>query len=493
MIMRKKSILRLFLLIAVSILLYSCIHDDFENSNHEASKKSFKISEIKNNKILSDNEISAEITKIQTEKLRGNLNSKSIQDSILEGAIINTENVLLIENGTQKTYTFPIKRTFVSSKIENLVLKKNVDNTYSGVLLQYDLTNEEKALMLTGHYVDLTNKIKFFDIDKISVNQNQRVVTEAYGCLEITWETGVCASGQHAYGESGCTLSGSQAAGSPSVISVVNICGGGGDTGSNNDPNFPGDSDTSGSGNTGSETSPYDGDLMTLPPMLQNDSDCNKAKAIYNNTVVKSHYNLLKTHTRDPQETGFSFKTITVNGVSTTQTDPLNPDTVSPDKMKATITPTSFGYVHVHLEKPEGTLAVKIFSPADINSFIVYLHNAKDNNIPLGNIFGGMLAEEYGGSGSNFIYQIQYNGDGTDLPPELTKEEKEAFKNEYLEEAKRYSTDQAEISHYNMQKLFFKTLKRMNLKNCVLFKIKNGIRKKITLDENGEPKAETCA
>ncbi|CAH0123706.1 hypothetical protein [Chryseobacterium sp. Bi04] len=490
-----KKIFRLLLLVVFSFSLYSCIHEDFESSDQETSKKKFKISEIKNNKILNDSEISAEITKIQVEKFKSISTSKSLQDSILDGVIINTENVLLVENGTQKTYTFPIKRSFASSKIENLVLKKNADSTFSGALLQYDLTNEEKALMLTGHYVDLTNKIKFYDISKISINQNQKVVTEAIGCLEITWENGVCASGQHAYGESGCTLSGSLAAGSPTVISVVNTCGGGGgNPGSNNDPNFPGGGGGSEGGNGGSETTPYDGDLMTLPPMLKNDSDCNKAKAIYNNTAVKSRYESLQAHTRDGHETGYGFKTIAVNGTTTTQTEPLNPDTVSPDQMHLVIQGTSFGYVHTHIEKVEPKLAVKIFSPADINTFLAYLHNAKQNSIPFGNIFGGMLAEEYGGNGTNFnIYQIQYNGNGTDLPPELTEEQKATFRNDYLKEAQAYLTEDFDISHYNMQKLFFKTLKKMNLKDCVLFKIKNGIRKKITLDENGEPKEELCA
>ena len=50
-----------------------------------------------------------------------------------------------------------------------------------------------------------------------------------------------------------------------------------------------------------------------------------------------------------------------------------------------------------------------------------------------------------------------------------------------------------DISHYNLQKLFFHFVKKMNLKNCVLFKIKNGIRRKITLDEDGNPKEEICS
>lgn len=493
--MKKLNLLRAISLLLFSVIvLFGCRNENlFENTNN-VKKKNFKISEIKNNEILKDKIIAKEIFKVQKEKFGKSINARSTQDSILDGAKILTENVLLIDNGTQKTYTFPIKRSYVSSKLENLVLKKNADSTFSGTLIQYDLTNEEKALMLSGHFVDLKNKFKIFDINKLSIQS--RVATEAYGCYVITWETGVCASGQHAYRESGCTLTGNERAGAPSVISVVNTCGGGGigSNGGTSDPNFPNNTDTSGGGSTGSDTTPYNGDLMNLPPMLKNDSDCNNAKAIYENTAVKSRYDLLKAHTRDSQETGYGFKTIIVNGVKTTQTDPLNPDSGNVDRMHTIIQSTSFGYNHTHIEKPEGKLVAKIFSPADIDTFVTYLHNAKTNNIPFGNIFGGMLAEEYGSNGSDyFIYQMQYNGDGTDLPPELTEAQREVYRDEYFIKAQKMVTEDNDISHYNLQKLFFHFVKKMNLKNCVLFKIKNGIRRKITLDEDGNPKEEICS
>ena len=256
------------------IVLFGCRNENlFENTNN-VKKKNFKISEIKNNEILKDKIIAKEIFKVQKEKFGKSINARSTQDSILDGAKILTENVLLIDNGTQKTYTFPIKRSYVSSKLENLVLKKNADSTFSGTLIQYDLTNEEKALMLSGHFVDLKNKFKIFDINKLSIQS--RVATEAYGCYVITWETGVCASGQHAYGGSGCTLTGSDRAGNLSIISIVNTCSGGGsDNGGTYDPNFPNNNDTSGGGSVGSDTSPYDGS-MTLPDITGN-PDCDKA------------------------------------------------------------------------------------------------------------------------------------------------------------------------------------------------------------------------
>ena len=165
--MKKLNLLRAISLLLFSVIvLFGCRNENlFENTNN-VKKKNFKISEIKNNEILKDKIIAKEIFKVQKEKFGKSINARSTQDSILDGAKILTENVLLIDNGTQKTYTFPIKRSYVSSKLENLVLKKNADSTFSGTLIQYDLTNEEKALMLSGHFVDLKNKFKIFDIKK---------------------------------------------------------------------------------------------------------------------------------------------------------------------------------------------------------------------------------------------------------------------------------------------------------------------------------------
>lgn len=221
-------------------------------------------------------------------------------------------------------------------------------------------------------------------------------------------------------------------------------------------------------------------------------NDCINAKAIYNNVTVKSRYEVLKTHTRDGNETGYGFKTINIAGGTTIMTEPLNPDAVSPDKMQVIIQPTSFGFSHTHIEKPEPQLAVKIFSPADINTFISYLHNAKNNNIPFSNVFGGMLAEN-GCQTCYNIYQIQYNGDGADLPTEYTKAQGDELRLEYGRQAQKYVTDDGIVEQSTLQRLFFYFANKMNLKNVVLMKIdKNGNVKKIELNENGDPVEIQC-
>ncbi|WEK69134.1 MAG: hypothetical protein P0Y62_14940 [Candidatus Chryseobacterium colombiense] len=218
-----------------------------------------------------------------------------------------------------------------------------------------------------------------------------------------------------------------------------------------------------------------------------------KTKAIYNNTAVKSRYEILKGKTSEPNESGYGFKTVPDgNGGTTTQTNPLNPDT-NPDKMKVGIYPTSYGYIHTHLDKADGKMAVKIFSPADINAFLAFLHNAQTNGIPFGSIFGGMIASDPD-TGHN-IYQMIYTGDGTDLPTELTDIQLKVLKNEYIKIAQRIVNDnEGVLTHLDMQKIYYLFLKKMNMKNIVLSKIEynTSTYKIVKFDNNGNPIEETC-
>ncbi|WP_449388476.1 hypothetical protein [Chryseobacterium lineare] len=194
--MKKISFVKLFIL---GLFLLGCRELDIIQ-NDETSKKELKISILKSNEIIKNTTLFNEISKIQNEKFSTYSFSKSIQDSVLYGAIISTENVMLVENETQKTYTFPVSRSIKSSKIENLVLKQKSDNIFSGVLIQYDITDKEKELFISGHDIDVKNKIKIFDIDAIRINLNSRVQTDAIGCYSITWETGWCSEGIHSSG-----------------------------------------------------------------------------------------------------------------------------------------------------------------------------------------------------------------------------------------------------------------------------------------------------
>jgi hypothetical protein len=249
----------------------------------------------------------------------------------------------------------------------------------------------------------------------------------------------------------------------------------------------------SGGDNGGFDYGGGSGGSTVDPNNPQNLTPCEKTKSTYNNTAVKSRYEVLKPKTAGPGESGFGFKTVPDgSGGTTTQTTPLNPDSTDPDKMHVGIYPTSYGFIHTHLDKPEGSLAIKIFSPADINTFLNFIHNAVANGIPLGEIFGGMIASDPD-TGYN-IYQMQYVGNGNDLPPVFTKAQMELLKSDYTKIAQEMVTENGgSITHSDMQRLFLKTLNQMNLQNIILTKIEgDNIVKTINYNSQGSPSEDNC-
>nr|WP_314490574.1 hypothetical protein [uncultured Chryseobacterium sp.] len=258
--MKKNNLLVLF---ALTLLLNSCKTELDSFQENEILKQEAKFSLLRIEQINQQINLLSKLSEVELNAFRTtDILGRSVQDSILESVIINTNEVLLAERGEKKTYTFPVYRTN-SGKIENLVLKENTDKTYSGFLIQYDLTKEEKDLFISGQNVDIKSKIKIFNIDKL--NLSARVQSDVVGCYEITWETGTCSSSQHhAYGDNTCVLTGDDAAPKPTIIAIKDICSNYGTQGDSpySNPNFPND------GSSGSyDTAPYIGSEAELIEM----------------------------------------------------------------------------------------------------------------------------------------------------------------------------------------------------------------------------------
>ncbi len=225
--MKKKLLLRLCFILMVALSAYSCRTDHFPEQqtdfeNQFQNRKFYvlnakevkaipglldKVRTIQQNSMVRD-------TEIQTA-------SKTNQDSLLQGSIIDTDSVLVIENNGSKTYTFKITRDSAFPVVKNLVLKKNEDESFSGIMLKYNFTEQERKISSLGHSVDFTNKIEVFPIENLNIAA--RVVSQTAGCYTIVWETGLCGAGLHSYGQS-CNLTGDERAGVPQVISVTNSC-----------------------------------------------------------------------------------------------------------------------------------------------------------------------------------------------------------------------------------------------------------------------------
>lgn len=209
-------------MITVALSLHSCRSEDFLQDK-EKSKEDFKVSLLNRQQLDQQKPLLQELSKLKSKFRYKNIDrklAKSAQDDIFEGAIIGTNQVLLIEKNGNKTYTFPVYRTYMSDKTESLIVKENEDHTFSGILVQYDLTKEEKQQFLTGQNTEINSKIKIFDVDKLNLNAKTNV--DVIGCFVITWETGWCSANVHyTGGPGGCTVGGAPA---PMIQSIEYVC-----------------------------------------------------------------------------------------------------------------------------------------------------------------------------------------------------------------------------------------------------------------------------
>lgn len=230
----KKNLLRTLSFILLGCLLFvaGCREENLLLEN-ENSNNQLKVTILTQEQLNKETQLLQRISEYKKNiRSTNNLLSKTVSNSILDDAIISTKRVVRIENNGNTTYTFPIFRTYQSEKIENLVLKKNENGSFSGVLMQYNTTKEEKDKYKRGEYVDLMKKLEVFPVDNIQINIASRTKSLSMGCVTIEYETGMCSENLHESGEANvgeCT-----AETGPPPIQIVSItvnCSGGDDGG----------------------------------------------------------------------------------------------------------------------------------------------------------------------------------------------------------------------------------------------------------------------
>ncbi|ANF51045.1 hypothetical protein A0O34_11205 [Chryseobacterium glaciei] len=449
--MRKKIILWLSFVVALSFILHSCIHDDVystsEPSNNEYQSKSLWKEDEKyiKNVIQVYRENETNIKKINGTPLWDYATTMDrFDESFLMVPVVENKKVVSVlqvpRHGKNVYFIY-------TNEVNDITFFQNIISARTKKALSNEANNETSKLVCTTRAVSVW-------LPNGGGDSNP-------GSGQGTWST------YHV-----TTCKNVQQEGCVGIVGPDGECTGGG-----------GDSDPY----------PYPGGDGPQDPQEPEDP-CIQAKNIFNNTAVKSRYDVLKSKVSDPNETGYGFKTVAAANLTiTTQTSLLNPDATNPDKMKVGIYPTTFSYSHTHINKSNGNVSVKIFSPADINTFLIILHNAIANNTPLDTVFGGMVASD---PDTIFnTYQIQYTGNGTNLPPEFTKDQLDILRNWYAKNAQEIQTETGELSHTDMQKLFNETLKKMNLNDIVLFKIEGNSNtvKKVDYNEYGSPTENNCS
>lgn len=226
------------------------------------------------------------------------------------------------------------------------------------------------------------------------------------------------------------------------------------------------------------------GESLPLPiPPMDNGDPCENNKKISTNPIVSAKNNELKPKLRDKsREHGYTFDRNTDGSINPTVRD-NRPEGAS--SMKVRITPTTVGYNHTH---PKG---VKMFSPADIDTFVSIIRNAKRHNIPYNELFTTVVFDR---DGKKYVYQMTYTGNGNDIPAnEFTEEQVIGFNNSYMNEAIEYYTEgDGEMSIEDGYRLFMNTLKNMGLNNIQLADVSNPNNPIKVINNNGDPEEENC-
>lgn len=457
--MKNKFIIRLLLLVAVSISLYSCVHDEISSSSDTSSKeyqsKSLwkeDVKYIKNvMKIYQENEAKIKTTSgiplWEYAMTMGNMDESFLIVPIKEGdKIISVLSVPRIEDKVYFNYSDKAEYVNFFQKYIDAPIKKVLNTETSSSASRYSCTtqtvsvwypNNESNPDSGGHWgsVQITNCVP---------------VKELSGCYKDVFGNCVNDGGGYPYP---------------------------GDGGGGSDPQDP--------------EPPED-------PCTKTKNALNKPNVQQGITDVKAQ--ALKTLS-NVYEGEIGFKEPKSGGA------PIPADVNEKHKVVFNNVTDSYGGYHNHTA--EGT---HMFSPPDIQTLLGFAA-AQSVQDGVGSAYFGMIAAEWCSScppdNKEFLhYVIQYTGAASDLGiggnHVYTDAEMNQFIDDYQEivdnlkskskSGTTYIKNSGDLNEKGLEKLFFNTLKIMKLDGEVNLQrvTVNGIINNVTLNSNGMPIGTPC-
>ena len=221
----------------------------------------------------------------------------------------------------------------------------------------------------------------------------------------------------------------------------------------------------------------FESEINTWSGVIEATDPCDQLKSQITNTNYQAKIVDLKGKTTLKKESGYMQKT---DGSYHQLTN------VGSDQLKFVIDATTVGFLHTHLDEYDtGTYdnegnsiinqPIKMFSPADVKSFILLLINANKNNIPLSDVYGTMVS-------TKGVYQLRFEGSHADINLGINFDGLD-------EKYKKYF-----IKINNIEKAFSLFLKeQISIEGIKLFKINsNGTTEKKSLDINNKLESIPC-
>ncbi|CAD7798561.1 hypothetical protein CHRY9390_00354 [Chryseobacterium aquaeductus] len=505
--MKNKLMLRLCLMTIALLSLPSCRQDILQEQETYNNSSAFQ---------LTSKRISLDEAKHKTklvpaiEQVENNFGDQS--QSNLQGRIVNygngisidTDDVIYLQKGPDfHSYTFRInhENAPANAPIENLVISSRPDGTWKEVLVTYYLTPQEKQNMLSGVSVDFTGKVTH-DVLQNGTYSSAIMQQDVLNChLEIsTYYTRCGESDDHHNGEKTGAEKGPCRSETPSVlvVSLVRKC----TVALPVDTGLGENGEDGGNGPGGLSNNPPE-ETTTAPNVPVRNNPCNKTKAMLQRPNVQQGITGIKAQALqtisnvNAGEIGFKEKkdgTVVPADVNSSHKVVFND-----------VTDSNGGY---HNHTATGT---HMFSPPDIDALLGFAA-AQSLQDGAGNAYLGMIAGEWCNCPPDNVqyihYVIRYTGAAADLgtgnthdytPAQMKQFEKDYRKiireltdtnlngNTYIKNAA------GDLNEKGLEKLFFETLKSMNLNGKVnLQRIENGNVNIVTLDSNGMPTGTPC-
>ncbi|MCY0969530.1 hypothetical protein [Chryseobacterium wangxinyae] len=435
--------------------------------------------------------------------------------------------MIYIENGPNYyTYTFRINRANApaDAPVENLVLSPLSDGSWKEELVTYNFTTQEKQAILFGGAVDLAGKVTKEMLQSGTYSSgimNKKLADECY-LMTYSYYTS-CSQDAHHHGEAADEDGGPCEADTQSVLVVTQalICPNPGgsttDPGGNESGTTPGGFNPSGGGATTNPTDPPGSGAINpenpcdengIPSQPQDPSSTLGNQPCNNGTVTLP--NLLSTH--DPcwiikknfanakfkdkvaaidkpevfdydHEMGYAAGYPPANtGVIGTQYPPME-NTLGSHNVTLPTGNQYFGFIHSHTNR-EG--AVKMFSPADLATFLTSCVVNADTNGNIGDAYAMVITSQ-----GNYI--LKYTGFSTTfgIGPNGTNFWNAWYERELLE----IQNEDKSFDQNKIEKVFLRFLKeKVKIDGVQLYKVDKitGKANELTLGSNNNVIPTPC-
>ncbi|WP_194293667.1 hypothetical protein, partial [Chryseobacterium sp. Hurlbut01] len=186
--MKKKLFLRLCLMTIAWLSSQSCRQDILHEQETYNNSSAFQLTSkrISLDEAKHKDKLLPELQKAKKEVEKQKLNIQGKLVDIGNGIIIDTDEVIYMENGPDfHTYTFSVVRENApaNAPVENILMSPNTDGSYRVFHIVLNLSEADKTKIANREYVDYKNKQQVTELANInlsSLSQKQICVPHYY-------------------------------------------------------------------------------------------------------------------------------------------------------------------------------------------------------------------------------------------------------------------------------------------------------------------------